>query len=447
MPKTKEKVRPEKLPVVFPIQLFDEGDAKVPERIHILPTGAWEHPVYGKIVITASDIAEFKANFDRGLRKGVPITEGHEIMDEKPAVGWFMELEDAVEQGLYAYVDWTKQGKDLLSSKSYKYFSPEFYREYEDPQTREIYRNVLVGGALTNKPYFKELEAIVFSEANIKNQLTYNETMPEEIKAILEKNSSEWTDDEKALVRANAGHLTDEQKEEHKAILEESDAGSDDDKGDDDSDKGGEDTGSDDGADDAETDGDDDKGGEDTDGAGSSDDEGGEADDTDAGGENTDEGSDNTGDKKEFTEDGKVKVSASYLKALETNANQGKEAFNELQKMRLDTAVKELTFSERNPKGRFLPKTETKLRKFMETLNAEQHSAFSELVKSIPASFNFDELGDDNAAETSAKREVETKVAAKMSEDKALKYSDALKQVFAEDENLAKRYNLETSEA
>ena len=112
---------------------------------------------------------EFVKNFNSGLRNDIPINEGHEVMDEKPAIGWFKKLVNKGSDGLWAVVEWTEQGKDLLRQKAYKYFSPEFYQQYEDPETRRVYNNVLVGGALTNKPYFKELTPVVFSEPSISN--------------------------------------------------------------------------------------------------------------------------------------------------------------------------------------------------------------------------------------------------------------------------------------
>ena len=127
MQKAKELTRK---PFVFTIDLskltFSEDG---PSEIQVLPTGKWNHPAYGPIVIDASDISEFKQNFDKGLRRDIPITEGHETFDEKPAIAWFKELVDKGAGGLWATVEWTKKGKTLLAERAYKYFSPEFYSE------------------------------------------------------------------------------------------------------------------------------------------------------------------------------------------------------------------------------------------------------------------------------------------------------------------------------
>lgn len=405
-PQMKQKIKASRLPIFFPIQ-FAEGET-IPKEIHILPMGVWDHPAYGKIIINANDIREFKSNFDRKIRKDIPITEGHEVMDEKPAVGWFKELrEDS--NGLYATVEWTEKGKELLTKKYYKYFSPEFYREYEDPETREITRNVLVGGALTNKPYFKELEAVVLSEHKIKtNEPNNNKTM--NTKDILAKAVADWTDEEKAYVREHQAELSDEEKETAKDVLADAGAGAGDGKGD--GDGAGEGAGSGDGS-----------------GAG----EGGE-------GAGAGEGEPAKASEKNAK---MVQISAAELKALQTKADAGQQAFIKMREMEVSNDVATMTFSETNKEGRFLPKSAAALKKFMHSLTREQYSEFKAIVKELPKTNIFGEAGATNASENSATKQVETAVNKLMASDKAMKYSDALKQVFNENPELAERYNAE----
>lgn len=183
---------------VLLIREFREQDGGVPDEIHVLPVGEWDHPAYGKIVIDEESIGKFVENFNAGIRRDLPITEGHEVFDEKPAIGWFRELIDKGADGLYTAVEWTEQEKQLLLSKAYKYFSPEFFEVYKDPQTRKKFTNVLIGGALTNKPYFKELEPVVFTEPHIINQ--FNEPNMD-LKEILGKVLATLSDEEKAFVK------------------------------------------------------------------------------------------------------------------------------------------------------------------------------------------------------------------------------------------------------
>jgi hypothetical protein len=218
--KFKEKAS-DKFIGVFPFQFDEEagesGVAEIPDTIHLIPIGQWQHDAYGPITITASDIREFVQNFNAGIRKGVPITAGHEGMMELPAVGWIQKVE-ARDDGLWGTVSWTELGEEALEDRQYKFFSPEFYRDYEDPQDHQIYRNVITGGALTKAPYFKELEAVVFSEKILKTN--FNEkTMT--IAEILAKKMEELSDEEKTFIKEHASELTEEQKTAYTSIIEE----------------------------------------------------------------------------------------------------------------------------------------------------------------------------------------------------------------------------------
>ena len=138
----KQGERDSKKRIAFPIRLFEEGSsfAELPDQIHVVPTGKWDHPVYGEMEITSADVSEFVRNFKDRVRKDLPITAGHDNGGnggELPAIGWFKELIDRGVGGLYAVVEWTAEGKQLLSDRAFKYFSPEFYEEYSDPETGE----------------------------------------------------------------------------------------------------------------------------------------------------------------------------------------------------------------------------------------------------------------------------------------------------------------------
>jgi phage I-like protein len=163
----------------FPIQLFsDQRD--IPTRLHVVPLGKWNHPVYGSFEITRNEVREFIRNFDAGIRAEarLPITAGHDVLQETPAVGWLTTLSEGA-NGLYADVQWTPDGERMLNEGAFKYLSPEWFVEYTDPATGAEYKHVLVGAALTNKPFFRELDAVAaFSEPSIINQFS-TQTMEE----------------------------------------------------------------------------------------------------------------------------------------------------------------------------------------------------------------------------------------------------------------------------
>jgi phage I-like protein len=303
----KQQERDSKKRIAFPIQLFAEGsaDVQIPDVIQVVPVGKWDHPGYGEMEITSAHIAEFAQNFKDKVRLDIPINAGYDngmSGGELPAIGWFTDVEDRGVNGLWAGVKWTDEGKRLLQERAFKYFSPEFYTDYEDPETRTKHGHVLIGGALTNKPYFKELQAVVsFSEPSIIHQ--FSEDM--NLKDILSKKPEELSAEEKAFVRANQAELTDEQKTEFAAVVEAP----------------------------AEP-------------------------ETPAATPDTPETPAPATPEVTASETGKViTMSAAEAAALRDQANKGAQAFAEVEKMKLEKNVAEkLVFSASNPEGRILPK-------------------------------------------------------------------------------------------
>lgn len=407
----KQGERDSKKRVAF-VQLFAEASASVdvPDEIHVVPTGAWEHPVYGEMEITSADIAEFVQNFKDRVRKDLRITAGHDngmSGGELPAIGWFKELIDRGVKGLYAVVEWTEEGRQLLSDRAYKYFSPEFYEEYSDPETGEKRKHVLVGGALTNMPYFKELDPVVaFSEPGIINQ--FNEPM--DLKTILAKKPEDLTSEEKAFVAEHKSELSDDQKAAFAPVLGEGD------------DKGG--------------------------------DEGDKANDGDKG--QDDEGALGGGDKKVDASEGKqgkvITMSEAEVVALKNAANEGQRAFAEIEKMKLGAEVDKLVVSTSNPTGRVLPKQKDAVVELMRSLSEKQRDQFRNILNNMPkadASI-FAEVGDGGQAAsdlTGVSKEVDAAVKQeiKASENK-LDYAGALKKVFAENPGLKTRYDAALAE-
>lgn len=394
------------LPFEFDEDAGEDKAVAIPSKIHLIPIGQWEHDLYGPIIINASDIREYLQNFNAGIRKGVYITAGHEGMLEQPAVGWITEVE-ARDSGLWGTVEWNELGMESLSDKQFKFFSPEMYRDYEDPQTHEFYRNVLTGGALTKSPYFKELEAIVFSDRNIKNNYSDKKSMTKTLEEVLALEVEALTEEDKAILKENEATLTDEQKakyfpktetEEEKAtrLAEEEEKA--------------------------------------------------KGDANEAAGLNRD------GSPKEPKIEGseKVMISASELAILRSKANEGQQAFKELQESKLTASVNALIFSQSNKSGIFLPKSMNTLRAFMEKLNDAQKVEFSTLLRDLPKSNLFSEIGSgggsgDGSAEHEVEAKIQEKISASEKAGKIMKYSEALKEVMSENKGLEERYNSEIS--
>lgn len=393
------------IPFEFDDSMTEDNKVKVPDTIHLIPIGEWAHDAYGPIIIKNSDIREFSQNFNAGIRKGVYITAGHEGFEELPAVGWIQKVE-VRDDGLWGTVEWNEYGLESLQDKQWKFFSPELCRDYEDPQTHSLYRNVLTGGALTKSPYFKELQAIVFSDKNISNK--YNENnMSKTLEEVLALDVSALTDEDKAVLKENAETLTDEQKVTYADVLKvEAPAETEEEKT---------------AREDKE-----------------------KADANIAAGLNPDgtaKEPDGGSETINASEKGFVKINASELAILKDMADKGAQAFAELDKRNLNEAVSGLMFSESNKKGAFLPKSESAVKTFMQGLNKEQRLAFSALIKEIPENAKFNEIGDLGNADVSTMATVDAKVEAMMKAKPTMKYSEALKEVFSANPELEKSYN------
>lgn len=380
---------------IFPFEFDDkqvEDGLAIPEMIHVLPTGQWEHDLYGPIIINNSDLREFVQNFQAGIRKGVFITAGHEGFDEKPAVGWITELEIR-DTGLWGKVAWNSEGKELLSDKAFKFFSPEMCRDYEDPQTHQYYRNVLTGGALTKSPYFKELEAIVFSEPKFKNN--NKQSMSKTLEEVLALEVTALSDEDKAVLEENKASLTEEQLAKFFPKVE---------------------TPAEPAA--PET----------------------PATPVEEPKKEETPATPETPANPEATET----IKASELATLRHQAAKGQEAIDKLEASEVKQTMDSLLFSETNKAGRFSSKSQDKLQAFIKTLNKAQRESFSSLMAETVDSSKFKELGsgDGKDGAQGAIALVETKIQAKIDAEK-MSYKDALKAVFSEDPKLAEQYNAE----
>jgi hypothetical protein len=121
-----------------------------------------DHGPYGKQTITKEDLIEYKENFDNQIRGSeLPINYFHK--DESGAAGWIKDL-DIRENGdvLFGKVEFTEKGAKKIREKEVRFFSPEIFHRFK-AKTGEVIKNVMVGGALTNKP-FLDLSPIKLSE-------------------------------------------------------------------------------------------------------------------------------------------------------------------------------------------------------------------------------------------------------------------------------------------
>ena len=183
------------------IKLADSG--QVPKEVQVLRVGKFNHPRYGIFEITSQVLAEMKANFDAKVR-GIDTAFDYFHESDKEAAAWVNALElRENNQELWAAVEWTPKAAQKLAERELRYFSPDFAFKWQDPESGNTFSNVLFGGGLTNRPFVKEMKAIIADEfkgetmtelekaqAKVKELEAANVKLSED-KAMLEKKMEE----------------------------------------------------------------------------------------------------------------------------------------------------------------------------------------------------------------------------------------------------------------
>jgi hypothetical protein len=137
------------------------SESSVTDKIQLFRTGTFYHPEYGKFEITPQLLQEIKKNFDDRVR-GVDLAIDYSHENQDIAAGWVKGLELADDgKALYATVDWTPKGKQVVQDKEFRYISPEFSFAYKDNETLTDHGATLMGAALTNRPVIKKMEPVV----------------------------------------------------------------------------------------------------------------------------------------------------------------------------------------------------------------------------------------------------------------------------------------------
>lgn len=186
--------------------------------IQIARAWKWNHPMYWKIEMSEQDLKEMKKNYDTNQRGiDLAIDENHE--PNHKALGWIKDVYLKGKGELFATIELTKMGAELLSKGAYKYFSPEIIFNKKDEETWKTIKNLLVGGAFTNRPFFKAMQALMANEENsnqIPNNILYfNTSRP--MKTILEllakfAEAQKLSKEERELLTAQFSELSEEDK-------------------------------------------------------------------------------------------------------------------------------------------------------------------------------------------------------------------------------------------
>lgn len=141
--------------------------------IQAFPVGTWHHPKHGKIEMTQERAARFAANVNNNVRgQELDIDYDHKERTNE-ASGW-VKAARAASDGLWLKVQWTADAASKIKQKAYRYFSPEYLDEWEEPRSKMRIKDVLLGGALTNRPFLKGILPVNLSEV-LSNTKAHND--------------------------------------------------------------------------------------------------------------------------------------------------------------------------------------------------------------------------------------------------------------------------------
>lgn len=141
---------------------LDESGGQPASWIHAMSVGTFQHPKYGEIKFTPERIKAFADSVNNKVRGVDPDIDYDHKAKINEAAGWVKEAE-ARPDGLWLFVEWTKTAATKIKEKAYRYFSPEFDDEWTGP-TGTKHTDVVFGGALTNRPFLKDLVPVNLSE-------------------------------------------------------------------------------------------------------------------------------------------------------------------------------------------------------------------------------------------------------------------------------------------
>lgn len=136
------------------------------KEIQAIPYGEFPHPLYGDVSITPEIASTFKRNFDDNVfGQELPIYFEHFGMDSSKglkAAGWVKGVRNG-DDAEYWTIAFTEEAAKEILDGAWKYFSPEWHDVWMDNDGM-IHTYVAVGGALTNRPFFKGMVPLNFSE-------------------------------------------------------------------------------------------------------------------------------------------------------------------------------------------------------------------------------------------------------------------------------------------
>lgn len=128
-------------------------------KIPIAKIGTWYHPIYGKLEFTQEKLQELERNFNEneaGFEPPLFIGHPEDAEGGAPAEG-FLKYTRTENDILYGYWSVNKVIYRDVEDGKYRYSSSEFLSNYISKKTNQAVGSVLIGMALTNRPFIPNL--------------------------------------------------------------------------------------------------------------------------------------------------------------------------------------------------------------------------------------------------------------------------------------------------
>jgi hypothetical protein len=192
--------------------------------IQFLPQpGTYVHPKFGDVVITPERNKRMVDSVKSQVyQEKIPLDLEHDLK-VSGAVGWISDMRLNEDGSADAFVEWTDRGQEVRKGNRFRYISPEWFRQWKDPATGQEHQDVVAGGALTTRPFFKDkvLRALVASERGVevvgREQFAGGNGSDDEMDDQTDEESEEA---DEAPEDESGEDMTDEESEEEEEFVE-----------------------------------------------------------------------------------------------------------------------------------------------------------------------------------------------------------------------------------
>lgn len=203
---------------------FKSNKEGIPKEIHILPLGKYEYEGR-KIYVNNEVCSEIIKNFKHFK---LPIVVDYEHQSENsitngkpaPALGWINDLA-LKHNGIWGKLEsWTPMGIELIKNKAYRFISPVLVFNGKHYKTGENLNVYLKSAALTNVPFFKNLESLFTEPKSQEKGAPENTNNSKEVSMEKKQNPEEEIQElkEEALRQRR---VIEEKEDELKKLTEE----------------------------------------------------------------------------------------------------------------------------------------------------------------------------------------------------------------------------------